>query len=134
MTSSTLAELRLLLVEDELTMLMLARASLKEMADFKIVEAKDGKEALAFLHKDKDIDLIISDWNMPNVTGIELLRAARKLKPGIPFIMVTANATPECINDALEAGVDVYLAKPYSIQQLKTRVMKVLEKHFDLSD
>jgi two-component system chemotaxis response regulator CheY len=107
---------------------------LTELGYTKIEEADDGKPALATLVKSLEagdpIDFIISDWNMPGMTGIELLKACRgheKLKR-IPFMLVTAESEQSNIIEAAKAGVSEYIVKPFNAQTLKGKLEKVYAK------
>jgi len=91
-----------------------------------IIEADDGSTALEILKKEK-VDLIISDWNMPKMPGIELLKAVRSdenLKD-IKFIMVTAEAQKESVIEAIKYGVNQYVVKPFTPETLKEKLEKV---------
>jgi two-component system chemotaxis response regulator CheY len=92
-----------------------------------VEEAEDGAVALTKL-KGETFEFVISDWNMPNMTGIELLKAIRAdagLK-ALPFLMVTAEAKPENVTEALKAGVNNYIVKPFTSATLKEKIDKIL--------
>jgi len=95
-----------------------------------IAEAEDGEAALAKL-RTGSFQLIISDWNMPKMMGIDLLRAVRadeKLK-AIPFLMVTAEAQKENVIEAAKAGVSNYIVKPFTPDQVQTKLEAIFKKH-----
>lgn len=121
--------LKILLVDDLVAMRKLIRELLKHFGYENIIEAEDGVLALRILKAQK-IDFIISDWNMPNMTGIELLKAVRAdadLKK-TPFLMVTAEAFQDNIAQAVEVGVSDYIAKPFSAAILKDKITKLLAR------
>lgn len=119
--------LKILLIDDFSTMRRIIKNLLKEIGYEDVEEAEDGAVALQML-KDKAYDFIISDWNMPNMTGIELLKLIRaddSLKD-LPFLMVTAEAKPENVTEALGAGVSNYIVKPFTSVTLKEKIDKIL--------
>jgi two-component system chemotaxis response regulator CheY len=106
---------KILVVDDFSTMRRIVRNALKSLNYNNIEEAEDGASALQKLRADH-FDLIVCDWNMPGMTGIELLRAVRAdatLK-ATPFLMVTAEAKRENIVEAIQAGVSNYIVKPFT--------------------
>ncbi len=122
-------DISILLVDDDSTV----REAVKEMLDglgFKnIAEAEDGEAALAAL-RDGEFGLLVTDWNVPKLSGVELVRSIRAddaLK-GIPVIMVAAEATREQIIAAAEAGVDSYLIQPLTAETLEARITALLEQ------
>jgi two-component system chemotaxis response regulator CheY len=105
------------------------RNLLKQVGYENIVEAEDGVIALKTL-KSQKIDLVVSDWNMPNMTGLELLKAVRAdedLK-STPFLMVTAEALQDNVIAAVKAGVSNYIVKPFTAEVLNDKITKILEK------
>jgi two-component system chemotaxis response regulator CheY len=123
-------KMRILVVDDFSTMRRIVKNILKQIGYTEVDEAEDGVQALARL-REKPCKFIISDWNMPNMSGLELLKAVRNdptLK-GIPFLMVTAEAEKENIMAAIGAGVSNYVVKPFTAEILKEKMDKVLEKH-----
>ncbi len=117
----------ILVVDDYKTMLRILRNLLHQLNFANVEEASDGAAALKKL-RDSSIDLIISDWNMEPMTGIELLREVRgdgKLKH-IPFIMITAESKSENVIAAKEAGVSNYIVKPFNAETLKSKMASVL--------
>ncbi len=117
----------ILVVDDYKTMLRILRNLLRQLNFPNIEEASDGAEALQKLRK-TSVDLIISDWNMEPMTGIELLREVRsddKLKH-IPFIMITAESKSENVIAAKSAGVSNYIVKPFNAETLKSKMVSVL--------
>ncbi|HVJ41279.1 MAG TPA: response regulator [Dongiaceae bacterium] len=117
----------ILIVDDYKTMLRIIRNLLKQLGFNNVDEATDGSMALQKL-RDKDYGLVISDWNMEPMTGIQLLREVRadsKLK-ALPFIMITAESKTENVIAAKEAGVNNYIVKPFNAATLKTKLSTVL--------
>lgn len=117
----------ILIVDDYKTMLRIIRNLLKQIGFDNVDEATDGSMALQKL-RDKAYGLVISDWNMEPMTGLQLLREVRadvKLKE-LPFIMVTAESKTENVVMAREAGVSNYIVKPFNAATLKTKLSAVL--------
>ena len=120
-------KMNVLIVDDQKTMLRIIRNLLKQVGFENVEDSLDGGEAFAKLQAGK-FGLVISDWNMEPVTGLELLqmvRADAKLKP-VPFIMVTAESKMENIVAAKQAGVSNYIVKPFSAETLRDKITKVL--------
>jgi len=116
-----------LIVDDYKTMLRIIRNLLRQLGFTNIDEATDGSQALQKLRQ-ANFELIISDWNMEPMTGLQLLREVRadaKLKH-IPFIMVTAESKSENVIAAKEAGVSNYIVKPFNAETLKGKMVSVI--------
>ncbi len=116
-----------LVVDDYQTMVRIIRNLLKHLGFENVHEAADGREALKKMRKTR-YGLVISDWNMAPMTGIELLlevRADEILKP-TPFIMVTAESKTENVIAAKQAGVNNYIVKPFNAETLKAKITSVL--------
>jgi two-component system chemotaxis response regulator CheY len=123
------ADMRFLLVDDFATMRKIVHNLLKELGFTRIDEAEDGAAALKQLCTG-NYDFVVSDWNMPNMTGIELLRAIRA-DPGLkhlPVLMVTAEAKKENILEAAQAGASGYVVKPFTAAVLDEKISKILQK------
>lgn len=119
--------LKVLLVEDEPFAQKLATTVLRQLGVSAVMTARDGQEALAVLRKSEtQYDLIISDWNMPNMSGIELLREVRRTWPKMPFLMLTGKMTEESVVEARNNGVNAYVVKPFSPDQLIKKISTVL--------
>lgn len=119
---------RFLVVDDFSTMRRIVRNLLKELGFVNVQEAEDGVEALAKLRAET-FDFVVSDWNMPNMTGIELLQAIRadaKLKH-LPVLMVTAEAKKENIIMAAQAGANGYVVKPFTAAVLDEKLKKIFQ-------
>jgi two-component system, chemotaxis family, chemotaxis protein CheY len=120
-------KMNVLIVDDYATMLRIIKNLLKQLGFDNVDEATDGSKALQML-KMKDYGLVISDWNMEPMTGLDLLKEVRKddkLKK-IPFIMVTAESKTENVVLAKEAGVSNYIVKPFNADTLKGKIASVL--------
>jgi two-component system chemotaxis response regulator CheY len=121
--------IKILVVDDFATMRKVIRNLLKQVGYENIVEAEDGVNALRVL-KSQKIDLVVSDWNMPNMTGLDLLKAVRadeELKQ-TPFLMVTAEALQDNVIAAVKAGVSNYIVKPFTAEVLNEKISKILDK------
>jgi two-component system chemotaxis response regulator CheY len=117
--------MKCLVVDDSATMRRIVVNSLKSIGYAEVVEAGDGKEALAKC--DASVDLVITDWNMPNMGGLELVKALRG-SPGtakLPILMVTTRSVKEDILQAVEAGVSSYILKPFTPQVLKEKLDQI---------
>jgi two-component system chemotaxis response regulator CheY len=121
--------MKFLVVDDFSTMRRIIRNLLKELGFTNVDEAEDGVAALAKL-RGGGFEFVVSDWNMPNMTGIELLRAIRAdadLKH-LPVLMVTAEAKKENIIEAAQAGASGYVVKPFTAATLDEKLGKILQK------
>jgi two-component system chemotaxis response regulator CheY len=118
--------MRVLVVDDFSTMRRIIKNILRQLGFTNIVEADDGTTAWDTLNKDK-IEFIISDWNMPQMTGIELLRKVRASEEfsDLPFLMVTAEAQQENILEAVQAKVSNYIVKPFTAEVMKQKIDKI---------
>jgi two-component system chemotaxis response regulator CheY len=117
----------ILIVDDYKTMLRIIRNLLRQLDFNNVEEATDGAEALTKLRSGA-FGLVISDWNMQPMTGLQLLqevRADSRLK-GTPFIMVTAESKTDNVVAAKQAGVSNYIVKPFNAETLKEKIEKVL--------
>ncbi len=121
-------ESRFLIVDDMLTMRKLVSRLCRELGFKSVTEAADGNLAWDQLTKaEPAFSLVISDWNMPNCSGLELLkrvRADERFK-GLPFLMVTAETEQSQVTDALLAGVSGYVVKPFSADTLKEKLGQI---------
>ncbi len=118
--------MRVLVVDDFSTMRRIVKNILRQLGFTNMVEADDGTTAWEVLNKDK-IEFIVSDWNMPQMTGIELLRKVRASEEfaDIPFLMVTAEAQQENIIEAVQAKVSNYIVKPFTPETMKQKIDKI---------
>ncbi len=118
--------MKVLVVDDFATMRRIVKGVLKQLGFSNIIEAEDGSAALDTLKKE-NIGLIVSDWNMPKMTGLDLLKAVRSdenLKQ-TPFIMVTAEGQKENVIEAVKAGVSNYIVKPFTPETFNEKLAKV---------
>lgn len=120
---------RVLVVDDFSTMRRIVKNCLKQLGFEDISEANDGDVALQKLKSEK-FDLIVSDWNMPKMMGIDLLRAVRadEALKNIPFLMVTAEAQKENVIEAAKAGVSNYIVKPFTPDQIESKLEVIFKK------
>ena len=118
--------MRVLVVDDFSTMRRIVRNILRQLGFQNIVEADDGTAAWEIINREK-IDFIVSDWNMPQMTGIDLLRKVRGSEQfaQIPFLMVTAEAQQENIIEAVQAKVSNYIVKPFTADTMKQKIDKI---------
>lgn len=120
--------INILIVDDYTTMLRIIKNLLKQLGFNNVDEATDGTVALEKI-KAKEYGLVISDWNMEPMTGLELLkqvRASEAAFKNVPFIMVTAESKTENVVAAKQAGVNNYIVKPFNAETLKTKIASVL--------
>ncbi|MBA4805696.1 MAG: response regulator [Brevundimonas sp.] len=120
------ASLHVLIVDDQLTIRSLVRNSLQQLGVREIREAADGEAGLREVVS-KPVHLVISDFNMPNLDGLGLLRAIRAHPPikSTAFIMLTGRADRELVQRAVQFGVNNYLVKPFTVAQLKEKLEAV---------
>jgi two-component system, chemotaxis family, chemotaxis protein CheY len=118
--------MKFLVIDDSATMRRIVINSLQRIGFTQTVEAGDGAEALAAF--DASISFVITDWNMPNMNGLEFTRAlrARPDGAGVPILMVTTRSVKEDILAAIEAGVNNYIVKPFTPQVLKEKIDQLL--------
>ncbi len=120
--------LTILIVDDFMTMRRIIRNIVVGMQFKQILEAGDGKEAIEIL-KSRKVDVIVSDWNMPSMSGLEFLKWVRSNEAtrDIPFLMVTAEAQKENLVEAIRAKVTKYIAKPFTPAALVERLEQILK-------
>ncbi len=125
-TSRELKDLTVLIVDDQPDTLSLMKNMMNEIGIKHIFEAGDGRKALDFMDSAFDVvDIIICDWNMPKLTGVELLRQVRSVYPDIPFLMVTGRGDMDSVVEAKSSGVTGYIVKPFSSAQFEAKVRAV---------
>ena len=123
------ASMKILVVDDFSTMRRIIKNLLRDLGFNNTSEADDGRTALPMLQNGR-FDFLITDWNMPDMTGIELLKAVRadpKLH-SLPVLLVTAEAKRDQIVEAAQAGVNGYIVKPFTAQTLKEKIEKIFER------
>ncbi|MDA8403787.1 MAG: chemotaxis response regulator CheY [Desulfobacteraceae bacterium] len=120
--------LKILVVDDFATMRRIMKNILKQLGYTNISEADDGTTALEEMKK-TTYDLIISDWNMPKMTGLDLLKTVRAdpVYKEVPFLMVTAEAQKQNVIEAVQAGVSNYVVKPFTAEAIAEKLDKILD-------
>jgi two-component system chemotaxis response regulator CheY len=120
---------KVLVVDDFSTMRKLIRNVLKEIGFNQIYEADNGVAALDILRSDK-IGLVLTDWNMPTMTGLELLQRIRREPAGkdIPVLMVTAEGKKQNVVEAIKAGADNFVVKPFTSETVREKIEQVFRK------
>ena len=120
---------KFLVVDDFSTMRRIIRNLLKELGYTNVDEAEDGAQALSKLKNDK-YDFVVSDWNMPNMDGLTMLKHIRsdEVLSSLPVLMVTAEAKRENIIEAAKAGASGYVVKPFTAATLDEKLAKIFEK------
>jgi len=119
-------DMKILIVDDFPTMRRIVRNTLRQLGLQNVAEAGDGSEALEML-KNGSYDFVITDWNMPRMTGLDLLKAIRAdaaLK-GTPVLLVTAEADKENVIQAAQAGVNNYIVKPFTAAVMQEKIQKI---------
>jgi two-component system chemotaxis response regulator CheY len=121
-------KMRILVVDDFATMRRIVKNILKQLGYENILEADDGASALEVLKREK-IQFIISDWNMPQMSGIELLKTVRATEEwkDLPFLMVTAEGQKENVIEAVKNRVNNYIVKPFTPETLMEKINKIFE-------
>jgi len=121
--------MKVLIVDDFSTMRRIIKNLMRDLGFNNTSEADDGNTALPML-KSGGYDFLITDWNMPGMTGIDLLRAVRKDPDmaNLPVLLVTAEAKKEQIIEAAQAGVNGYIVKPFNVATLKEKIEKIFER------
>jgi two-component system chemotaxis response regulator CheY len=120
--------MKVLVVDDFSTMRRIVKNILRQLGYANVDEAEDGNGALAKLHQEK-YGLVLTDWNMPNMTGIDLVKAIRgdSAIKETPILMVTAEAKKENVLEAIQAGVNNYVVKPFTPETLREKIEKIFE-------
>ncbi|HEC24435.1 MAG TPA: response regulator [bacterium] len=118
--------MKILIVDDFSTMRRIIKNILKQIGFANIDEAENGEIALSKII-DGDYDFVISDWNMPEMSGIELLKKVRTSETvkDLPFLMVTAESKKENVIEAVKAGVNNYIVKPFTAEVLQEKISKI---------
>lgn len=129
MKSEVNLKMKVLVVDDFTTMRKIVRNILKQIGFTNIVEADDGMTALSIIKEDK-IDFVITDWNMPNMDGIELLKKIRAEEGAkdTPVLMVTAEGLADNVVNAVRAGVDNYIVKPFTAETVQQKIEQIFIK------
>ena len=122
------SKMRVLFVEDNPFDKSLGNTALNALGFRSVIVAQDGREAMETLEHIPNIDLIISDWNMPVISGIDLLRIARQSWPGVPFLMMTGNDSIQHVVKARKSGVFAYVLKPFTMDVLRKQIIVALRR------
>ena len=120
-------DMKILVVDDFPTMRRIVKTLMRQNGYTNFVEAEDGQQGLKMLESTPDIEFVVSDWNMPNMTGLEFLKAVRadvRFKH-LPFLMVTAESEKDQIIDAMKNGVSSYIVKPFTGATLQEKLAKI---------
>lgn len=128
-SKAAFSDLKILLVEDQDDAREMLRDMMNQLGITQIFEAADGTEALKFLESAYDfIDLVICDWNMPEKSGVEVLKELREVNKSLPFLMVTGRKDMDSVVEAKSSGVTAYISKPFSDKQLEAKLRVILHK------
>lgn len=121
--------MKVLVVDDFATMRKIIRNVLKQIGFEDIVEAEDGSAAMQVLKREK-VGLVVTDWNMPNMSGLDLVRAIRKspLCAEVPVLMVTAEGLKENVLEAVKSGVSNYVVKPFTAEVMQEKIENIFKK------
>jgi len=121
-------KMNILVVDDFSTMRRIIKNVLKQLGYVNIIEADDGTTALEMMKKEK-VDFVISDWNMPQMSGLELLKVVRTTEEwkGLPFLMITAEGQKEHVVEAVKHRVSNYIVKPFTPETLMEKINKIFE-------
>jgi two-component system chemotaxis response regulator CheY len=118
-----------LVVDDDIDMARLIEALLRDMGAMSVDRAKNGKQGIGKLRKHiNKYDLIVSNWEMPEVNGLELLLEVRKYRPDLPFLMLTVRSNSDEILAAKNAGVTAYISKPFTPHDLQKKILTVMRQ------
>jgi two-component system chemotaxis response regulator CheY len=121
--SNELDKLRILIVDDDKQILSFVRFVLLDMGIPHVLQAESGKAALSFINNTiEPVDIIICDLMMPGMNGLDVLKFVRKTLPDLPFLMLTANGTLDALAVAKKAGVDAYIIKPFTPDDIRNKV------------
>lgn len=121
-------EARALIVDDSLVMRKVLRGALARAGISNICEAADGEEAVSLVQKE-EFDLVLMDWNMPNMLGIDALIAIRAQGKKMPILMVTTEAEKGRVIEALKAGANNYIIKPFEPDAIVTKIQNAIGSH-----
>lgn len=118
-----------MVVEDDAVVRKVIHSILRRMGVTQVQLAENGKEALASFYGHSDhYDVIISDWDMPEMDGLELLTRVREKKPDFPFMMLTGRSEAEAVKEAKQAAVSAYVIKPFTARDLQTKMVTLIEQ------
>jgi len=117
---------KVLVVDDSQIMRKIVTGALKKAGIVDIVEAANGQEAIDMLSQNADVTLVLMDWNMPVMTGIDALKKIRAGGSAVPIVMVTTEAEQDKVLEALKSGASDYLAKPFGPKEIKAKLEKFM--------
>ena len=122
-----MANLKVLVVDDSATMRRIVVNTLKRIGYDDVVEGEDGADAYAKLESESGINFILTDWNMPNMSGLEFVTQVRMSQfKDLPILMITTRSIKDDIVEAMKAGVNSYIVKPFTPQTLKEKMDQIL--------
>ena len=121
---------KILVVDDMMTMRKIVVKNLKELGFTNFVEAADGQKAWEAMQADPTLGLVVSDWNMPNCSGVDLLKRVRAdgVRKLVPFVLLTAESESHQVAEAVKSGVDSYIVKPFSAELLQQKLADTFKK------
>ncbi len=119
--------MKILLVDDSRTIRNIQKNVLKQLGHTDVVEAEDGVVGLARFGEESP-DLVLIDWNMPNMDGITLIRKIREVNKSVPLIMCTTEAEKSRVLEAVKAGVNNYIVKPFTVESLGEKIAQTMSK------
>jgi two-component system chemotaxis response regulator CheY len=124
----TMTSMKILIVDDSITIRRIITTALKTVGYSETVEAANGKDALAKL-ANGNVDFIITDWNMPEMNGLDFIKEVRSnpMYSSMPILMVTTRGTEHDVIEALQAKVNSYIVKPFTPQELKEKIESILK-------
>jgi len=120
--------MRVLIVDDSQIMRKIITGALKKLNIKDIIEASNGQEAVDMVSKDSEINLVLMDWNMPTMTGIEAVREIRANGKKTPIVMVTTEGEKEKVIEAIKTGANDYLVKPFNPKDIQAKLEKFLQE------
>ncbi len=121
--------LRVLIIEDRKETRAMMKSMLNEMGINQVFEATDGREGMEFIDVADDmVDIVLCDWNMPNMSGLQLLQQIRSVNGEMPFLLITGRSDRDSVLEAKSAGVTAYIRKPFSLNELEAKLRIVHEK------
>ncbi len=119
--------MKVLIVDDSKVMRMMVGKALASAGyELEIIEANDGAEGVTKF--DPSVELILSDWNMPNMNGLEFVREVRKQNKDVPIIMITTEGSEDKISEAIQEGASGYVCKPFTPDKIKAQIETVMKK------
>ncbi len=121
--------MQVLIVDDSQIMRRIVTGALNKIGVQKTIEASDGAEAVRTVSENNNIGLVLMDWNMPNMTGLEALKKIRANGKKVPIIMVTTEAEKEKVIEAIKSGANDYLIKPFSPKDIQAKLEKFLKNN-----